>query len=162
MNAGPLRFAAVRWLIAEVIPFGFLACGLALAREAGSAGRGVGFLLAFICGSVFTIFYLYKLLGAAIGWTIPIVALMIGATIIGNIAVVGYFSLEGTRYSSGAHQGVYRDTFAVLLVVLAIVVALAVANGERWLRSNRGTLPTDKFNAYKRSRGTMAQRWLPR
>jgi hypothetical protein len=158
VSAGSLRFAAARWLIAEVIPFGFLAGGLALAREAGSAGRGVGFILAFIGGSVLTVFYLYKVLGAAIGWTVPIVVLMISGTLIGNIVVVGYFSLEGTRYAGGTHQGAYRIAFTVVLVALAIVVALAVVNGERWLRSNRGTLPTDKFNAYKRSRGTMAPR----
>jgi hypothetical protein len=151
VNAGPLRFAAVRWLIAELIPFGFLACGLALAREAGSAGRGIGFILAFIVGSVLTVFYLYKVLGAAIGWTIPIVVAMIAGTLIGNIVVVGYFSLEGTRYAGGTHEGAYRVAFTVVLVLLAIVVALAVGNGERWLRASP---------AGKGSRGTMAQLWL--
>ncbi len=45
---------------------------------------------------------------------------------------------------------------------LAVIVALAVANGERWMRHNGCNLPRNKFEAYARPRGTLARLWLPR
>ena len=47
-------------------------------------------------------------------------------------------------------------------MALAAVVALVAANGERWTRHNGRNLPRNKFEAYARSRSTLAWLWLPR
>jgi hypothetical protein len=51
---------------------------------------------------------------------------------------------------------------ACLAVALALTVAAAVRNGERWIERNQYNLPRDKLETYIRSRGTLARLWLPR
>jgi hypothetical protein len=51
---------------------------------------------------------------------------------------------------------------ACLAAMVAGIVAAAIVNGERWMRHHRSNLPCNKFEAYARSRRTLAWLWLPR
>jgi hypothetical protein len=49
-----------------------------------------------------------------------------------------------------------------LAAMVAGIVVAPVANGERWMRRNRSSLPRGKLEAYARPGGTLAWLWLPR
>jgi hypothetical protein len=93
-------------------------------------------------------------LGAAIGWVVPLIPLSIATTWAGAVTIVG-----GTKIEASTSWLIAAGCLAAM--VAGIVVA-AVANGERWMRRNRSSLPHSKLEAYARSRGTLAWLWLPR
>jgi hypothetical protein len=160
---GLLRIAALRWLAAELIPFGCLVGGLALAREVRPAAAA-GYILALFAGTPLTIFYLYKVLGSAAAWVWAIAPLMIGSTVIGGI-LFGNSEVHTSQHPSGTRvvvTGTWWIVVAALAVVLALAVAGAIANGERWIARHAGNLPRTKFEKYARSRGTLARLWLTR
>ena len=148
-----LRVPAVRWMTAELVPFGCLAIGFAIAREWRPV-IALGYLIALFGMPILTAFYLYKILGAAIGWVVPLIPLSIATTWAGAVTIVG-----GTKIEASTSWLIAAGCLAAM--VAGIVVA-AVASGERWMRRNRFSLPHSKLEAYARSRGTLAWLWLPR
>jgi hypothetical protein len=158
-----LRVRAIRWLIAELVPFSCLAIGLAIAREWRPVAA-LGFVIAVLAGAPLTIFYLFKILGAAAAWIWPIILLVIGNTLIGGFIFVNS-TVRDNRHPNGVKIAITETWWMIaagLVVLLALTVAAAIANGERWIRRNRLNLPRNKFEAYARSRGTLAKLWLPR
>jgi hypothetical protein len=154
-----LRIRAVRWLAAELIPFGFLAIGVLIFWR-WWPGATLGFLIAVIAGVPLTVLFLYKVLGAAVAWIWPIVLVTLASTSFNAAAIHAAVSPPKT----GTKVVVTSTWWLVgcgLAIVLAIIVALAAGSGERWLRRNRAGLPRNKFEAFARSRGTMARLWLP-
>jgi hypothetical protein len=151
-----LRRAPMRYLIAELITFGCLLAGQVLAREWRPVGVPVGTLIAFLGGTLVTIYYLYKVLGSSAGWVLPLTLLMLGNAVLGNM-VIG----NGTAYDA-AHPrgtqlvitGTYWIAWGALLGAIAVTVALAAASGERWTRRHQ-------FEALARPRGRLAGLWLP-
>lgn len=118
------RSRAVRWLAAEVIPFGCLFAGLLLAW---AGAPPVGFILAFIGGTVLTSWYLNWVQDTHAAWAVPLILLMLPATIVGDC-------IFGHPVSHGQPLVVtpaYWQAFVGLLAALAVTVALAAANGER-------------------------------
>lgn len=121
---------AVRWLVAELIPFGCLFLGL-LVIWAGVAP--VGFFLAFLGGTVLTIWYLNWVQDTHGAWALPLLFLLLPATYVGD-SIFGH-PIVHNGYDPTATSLVvtpaYWQAFAGLLAALAVAVALAVANGER-------------------------------
>lgn len=159
-----LRVPAVRWMIAELVPFGCLAIGFAIAREWRPV-IALGYLIALFGMPVLTAFYLYKVLGAAIGWVVPLIPLSIATTWAGAVTIGG--SAIGRSAQDPGGTTIEATTSwliatACLAAMVACIVAAAILNGERWMRHNRYNLPRNKFEAYARSRGTLAWLWLPR
>jgi hypothetical protein len=115
----------VRWLVAELIPFGCLFLGMLLVW----AGIGpVGFILALFGGVIATVWYLNWVQDTHATWVFPLIGLLLPATIVGE-------SIFGHSALSKGHPLVvtpaYWQAFGGLLAALAITVALAVMNGER-------------------------------
>jgi hypothetical protein len=159
-----LRIAAVRWLIAGLIPFGCLAAGLGIAW-AWPPVILLGFLLASFGNYTACVFYLYKILGTAIGWVMATFPLIMANVAVGSVTIVGSATTRSPQHPDGVKTiatPAWQLASACLAVTLAAVVASAVANGERWSQRNRSSLPRNKFEAYVRSRGTLARLWLPR
>src|SRR5215472_2498804 len=77
-----LRIAPVRWLVAELIPFGCLFGGLGLARLR-PVGTPFGVLIALIGGVVFTFYYLYRVLGGASPWVVPLLVVHLPTAFLG-------------------------------------------------------------------------------
>ena len=118
------RSRAMRWLAAELIPFGCLFAGLLLAW---AGAPPVGFILAFIGGTVLACWYLNWVQDTHPAWAVPLILLMLPATIVGDC-------IFGHPVSHGQPLVVtpaYWQAFGGLLAALAVAVALAVANGER-------------------------------
>jgi hypothetical protein len=159
-----LRVPAVRWMVAELVPFGCLAIGFAIAREWRPV-IALGYLIALFGMPVLTAFYLYKVLCAAIGWVVPLIPLSIATTWAGAVTIVG--SAIGRSPQDPGGTTIEATTswliaIACLAAIVAGIVAAAILNGERWMRHNRNNLPRNKFEAYAQSRGTLAWLWLPR
>jgi len=154
-----LRYKAVRWLIAELIPFVFMALGFTIMR-AWPAGGSIGFLVALLGGTPATIFYLYKVLGASHRWAYPLIVLMMPLVFIAGAI------FANSAYGQDGHDKVvitsaWRLSAGCLALLLVLTVAAAIVNGERWMRRNRFNLPRNQFEAFVRSRGTLARLWLP-
>jgi len=118
------RPRAVRWLAAELIPFGCLFAGLLLAW---AGAPPVGFILAFIGGTAASCWYLNWVQDTHAAWAVPLILLMLPATIVGDC-------IFGHPVSHGQPLVVtpaYWQAFGGLLAALAVTVALAAANGER-------------------------------
>jgi hypothetical protein len=114
---------AVRWLVAELIPFGCLFIGMLLVP----AVAPVGFILALFGGVILTVWYLNWVQGTHAAWVLPLIGLMLPATIVGT-------SIFGHAVSKGEPLVVtpaYWQAFGGLLAALAVTVALAIVNGER-------------------------------
>jgi hypothetical protein len=114
----------MRWLAAELIPFGCLFAGLLLAW---AGAPPVGFILAFIGGTVLACWYLNWVQDTHLAWAVPLILLMLPATVVGDC-------IFGHPVSHGQPLVVtpaYWQAFGGLLAALAVAVALAVANGER-------------------------------
>jgi hypothetical protein len=159
-----LRIPAVRWLIAELIPFGCTAAGLLIIRAWPPATILGGFLATF-GNFALCVFYLYKVLGTAVGWLLATFPLIVANVGVGAVTIAGTATTVSPQHPDGVKilaTTSWWITGACLAVTLAVTVALAVANGERWLRRNRCNLPRNKFEAHARSRGTLAWLWLPR
>ena len=159
-----LRVPAVRWMIAELVPFGCLAIGFAIAREWRPV-IALGYLIALFGMPILTAFYLYKVLGAAIGWVVPLIPLSIATCWAGAVTIAGSAIGRSPQNPGGTKIEATSSWFiaaACLAAVIAGMVAAAIVNGERWMRHNRYNLPRNKFEAYARSRGTLAWLWLPR
>lgn len=120
---------AVRWLVAELIPFGCLFIGLLLIP----AVAPVGFLLAFLGGVILTAWYLNWVQDTHAAWVFPLIGLMLPATIVGDsifghpIVHHGYDPTPASLVVTPA----YWQAFGGLLAALAVTVALAIVNGER-------------------------------
>ena len=115
---------ATRWLVAELIPFGCLFVGL-LVIWAGVPP--VGFFLAFLGGTVLTVWYLNWVQDTHAAWALPLLFLVLPAAYVGDC-------IFGHPVSHGRPLVVtpaYWQAFGGLLAALAVTVALAVANGER-------------------------------
>lgn len=134
-----LRIGAVRWAVAEAIPLGCIFIGMLLLHEPVTvAGHMLGFFLALMGGTVCTVYYLYKVVGSSGGWTIPLILLNIPATFLGS------FIFEDDPVTAAQDPGItpliitgtYWLVWGCLLGAIAIVVALAVVNGERWMSRN--------------------------
>lgn len=160
-----LRVAAVRWTVAELIPFGCIAAGLLIIR-AWPPVVVVGGLLATFGNYAACVFYLYKVLGAATGWVLATFPLIIANVAVGSVTISGTAGTDPTPQHPLGVKTIATTSWwiagACLAVALAVTVAFAAANGERWIRHNRHNLPRNKFEAYVRSRGALAWLWLPR
>ena len=114
----------LRWLVAELIPFGCLFLGLLLVR----IGAGpVGFILALFVGVPLTVWYLNWVQDTHAAWVLPLIGLMLPATIVG-ISIFGHAVSKGEPLIV---TPAYWQAFGGLLAALAVTVALAVVNGER-------------------------------
>jgi hypothetical protein len=156
-----LRIPAIRWLIAELIPFGCLAVGFTIINV-WPAGGFLGFAIAVFAGIPATVLYLYKVLGAAIAWVWPIMVLMLASTFVGGVIFAGSTMIRpghGTKVVITSTWWLIGECLALLL---ALTVAAAIANGERWMRRNRSSLPRNEFETFAKPRGTLARLWLPR
>ena len=118
------RPRAMRWLVAELIPFGCLFAGL-LVIWAGVPP--VGFFLAFLGGTVLTVWYLNWVQDTHAAWVFPLLFLLLPATIVGDCIFGHPISRDQPLVVTPA----YWQAFAGLLAAMAVTVALAVANGER-------------------------------
>lgn len=159
-----LRIAPVRWLVAELIPFGCLTVGLLIVR-AWHPVIILGGLLATFGNFTLCVFYLYKVLGTAAGWLLATFPLIIANVGVGSVTIADTATTVSSQHPDGVKVLATTSWWiagACLAVALAVTVALAVASGERWMRHNRYNLPRNKFEAYARSRGTLAWLWLPR
>jgi hypothetical protein len=158
-----LRVAAVRWLTAELIPFGCLAIGLMIAREwepLGIAGYG----LAVFGSWALCVVYFYRVLGAAGGWIAALFPLIVGNVWVGAVTIAGsamrgYPGRPGVKIVATSSWWI---AMGCLAVALAVTITAAVLNGQRWTRRNRYNLPPNKFEAYTRTRGNLARLWLSR
>lgn len=115
---------AMRWLAAELIPFGCLFAGL-LVIWAGVPP--VGFFLAFLGGTVLTTWYLNWVQDTHAAWVLPLLFLVLPATIVGDCIFGHPISRDQPLVVTPA----YWQAFGGLLAALAVTVALAIANGER-------------------------------
>ncbi len=113
-----------RWLAAVLVPFGSLFIGMLVAW---AGAPPVGFILALIGGTVVTCWYLNWVQDTHAAWAVPLILLMLPATVVGDC-------IFGHPVSHGRPLVVtpaYWQAFGALLAALAVTVALAVANGER-------------------------------
>jgi hypothetical protein len=158
-----LRVAAVRWLTAELIPFGCLAIGFMIARAwvpLGFAGYG----LAVFGSWALCVIYFYRVLGAAGEWIAALFPLIIGNVWVGAVTIVG--SATGGKRGQPHVKIIATSSWwiatACLAVVLAVAIMGATLNGERWTRQrNRDDLPGSESGSYPRTRGNLARLWLP-
>jgi hypothetical protein len=114
---------ALRWLVAELIPFACVFVGMVLTRAGATP---LGFILGLV-GVILTVWYLNWVQDTHAGWTLPLLVLMIPVVYVGEL-------IFGHAVSKGSPLVVtpaYWQAFGGLLVALAVTVALAVANGER-------------------------------
>ena len=149
------------WLIAELIPFGCLALGLTIINV-WHAGGFLGFIIAVIFGIPLTVAYLYKVLGAAIAWLWPITVLMLANTIVAGVIFDGPILVRPSHGTTVVITSTWWLIGGCLAFLLALTVAAAIVNGERWMRRNRFDLPRNQFETFGRPRGTLARLWLPR
>jgi hypothetical protein len=114
---------ALRWLVAELIPFGCVLVGLVLTR----AGAGpVSFILG-LCGIILTAWYLNWVQDTHPLWVLPLIGFMLPAVYVG-LLIFGHAVSKGEPL---VVTPTYWQVFGGLLAALAVTVALAVANGER-------------------------------
>jgi hypothetical protein len=118
-----------RWLVAELIPFGCLFLGLLLTQLGVSPA---GYLLGFLGGTLLTVWYLNWVQDTHGAWALPLILLMLAATI-GGYAVTGHIIVYHGYYTRVPYvvTPAYWQAFGGLLAALAVTVALAVVNGER-------------------------------
>ena len=158
-----LRYKAIRWLIAELIPFGCLVVGITIIRAWPPAGF-LGVLIALFGTTTATTFYLYKVLGASAYWVFPLIVLVLPSVAVAGVVFANSTFLhnsDGTKANVVVTSAWWLSA-GCLALLLALTVAAAVVNGERWMRRNRLNLPRNQFEAFVRSRGTLAWLWLPR
>lgn len=113
----------VRWLAAELIPFGCVFIGMLL-TWAGAAPAG--FILGLVAVIV-TIWYLNWVQDTHPVWVLPLIALMLPVVYVGEL-IFGHATSHGEPLVVTPS---YWQAFGGLLAALAVAVALAVANGER-------------------------------
>jgi hypothetical protein len=156
------RLAAVRWVTAELIPFGGLAIGFIIARAWEPLGF-VGYGLAVFGSWALCVIYFYRVLGAAGGWIAALFPLIIGNVWAGAVTIVGSAARgnPGQPHVKIIATSSWWIATACLAVALAVTIMAAVLNGERWIRRNRYHLPRSKSGSYPRTRGNLARLWLP-
>jgi hypothetical protein len=153
-----VRFA--RWLVAELTALGCLTTGITIAWLWRGPGAPLGFLIALMGGTIFTTYYLYKVLGASAGWAIPLTLLLLAATILGDI-VAGNGTVTDSAHPGGTHlvvTGTYWLALGAITAAIALIVAVAAASGEHWTRHHP---PRDRFDAVARPRASLAGLWNP-
>jgi len=114
----------LRWLVAELIPFGFIFVAMVLTLVGAAL---VGFILGAFIGIPLTLVYLNWVQDAHSAWILPLIGLMFPAIYTGML-------IFGHTISKGEPLVVtpaYWQAFGGLLAALAVTVALAVVNGER-------------------------------
>jgi hypothetical protein len=119
------RPRAVRWLVAELTPFGCVFVGMFLTW---AGAPPVGFLLGLFVGIPLTVWYLCWVQDAHSAWAFPLIGLMLPAVYVGE----SIFSHSSE--SNGEPLVVtptYWQVFGGLLAAIAVTVALAVVNRER-------------------------------
>jgi hypothetical protein len=160
-----LRLATVRWLTAEVIPFGSLALGIAIAKQWHPV-MVVGYMFALFGTYILTILYLHKVVGAAIGWCLSVFPLLGGIIWVAGVTIVGSATTQSGQSPATETKITPTPSWWIagicLAIMLGLVVAAATATGEHWLHRNRSNLPLSKAEACVRSRGKLARLWLPR
>lgn len=127
MRAWP---SPARWLMAGLIPFGCLIIGMLL-MWAHVVPAGV-FLGTFI-GVPLTIWYLNWVQDSHGLWVLPLLGLMIAATVVGDF-MFGHIAVHHGYDPAGYPVVVtpaYWEALGGLLAALAVTVVLAVVNGER-------------------------------
>jgi hypothetical protein len=154
-----LRVAPLRWLIAELIPFGFLAIGV-LPGTAWHPIAGILILISLFAGAPFSFIYLFKVHGASAGWVLPIIVVYLGSLVVCSIAVG-----EGQSSTPIVVTSIWLITIAVLLTVLAVTIAGSVVTGERWVRHNQLKIAPNEAVSWLLpygNRGISSWMWLPR
>lgn len=154
------RIAPVRYLVAELIPFGCVFLCILLTWAYKPVGAPVGAIIELIGGSVGTIYYLYKVLGSSAGWAIPFLLLVLASTYL-TFTVMGDYRLYDNAHSQGTPvlaTGADWLAWGSALGTIAVMTALAAATGERWSRRHQ---PRDRLDAISRVRGGLAWLWLP-
>lgn len=115
---------ALRWLAAELIPFGCVFVGMVLTW----AGAGpAGFILGVFAGIPLTIWYLNWVQDTHGAWVFPLLAFMLPAVYVGMIIFSHSSESDGNPL---VVTPAYWEAFGGILVALAVTVALAVVNGE--------------------------------
>jgi hypothetical protein len=125
----------------------------------------IGYFIALFGTYTLSLIYLYKVLGAAVGWCLSLVPLIVALVWVGGVTFVGSATTQSAQDPVGARiiaTSSWRIAGSCLTITLALMVIAAIVNGEHWMRRNRYNLPRNKFEAYVRSRGTLAHLWLPR
>jgi hypothetical protein len=156
-----LRVAPLRWLIAELIPFGFLVIGV-LPGTAWHRIAGITVPISLFVGVPFSFLYLYKVHGTSSGWILPLAFVYICSLPMCGIATGEWQSDNG---SSVVVTGTLLIAIAVLLTVLALVIAASVLTGERWVRRNQLKIaPNEAISRVLPygDRGIWSWMWLPR
>jgi hypothetical protein len=159
-----LRIAPMRWLVAELIPFACLSLGLTIAREWRPV-MAIGYLVALFGTYTLSLIYLYKVIGTAVGWCLSLLPFIAALMWVGGVTVVGSATTQSSQNSTEVKIVATSSWWIAgicLAVVLALIVMAAIVNGEHWMRRNWRNLPRNKYEAYVRSRGTLARIWLPR
>jgi hypothetical protein len=123
----------------------------------------VGYFVALFGTYTLSILYLYKVLSTAVGWCLSLFPLIVAIIWVGGVTVVGSATTQGPEHSAGTKIIATTSWWTAgtcLAAALAVTVAAAIINGERWMRRNQRNLPRDKFEAYVRSRGALARLWV--
>lgn len=114
----------VRWLAAELIPFGCVFAALLLTW----AGAGpVGFIVGLVGGIILTTWYLNWVQDSHPLWSLPLIGLVLPAVYVGDL-IFGHTTSHGEPL---VVTPAYWQALGGLLAALAVMVALAVVNGER-------------------------------
>lgn len=132
--AGAMRAwpSAARWLVAGLIPFGWLFIGVLLMW---AVVVPVGFLLAIFVGIPSTVWYLNWVQDTHAAWVFPLLGFMIATTVVGDL-IFGHITVHHDHGYDPVPAPLvvtpaYWQAFGGLLAALAVTVALAIANGER-------------------------------
>lgn len=124
---------AVRWLVAELIPFGWLAVAMLLIW---AGAPPLGFVLGIFVAVPMTVVYLNWVQQISSIWVFPLIGLMLPATylediILDNPAVQSGHAWYDSSSGSLIVTPAYWQALGGLLVALAVTVALACASGDR-------------------------------
>jgi hypothetical protein len=160
-----LRVAPLRWLIAELIPFGFLAIGVlpgAAWHPIAGIFVAISLFASLFVGMPFSFIYLYKVHGTSAGWALPIILVYLCSLVMCVIATGQGQTDNGSRV---VVTGALLIATAVLLTLLAVMIAGSVVTGERWVRRNQLKIApneaTSRVLPYG-NRGISSWMWLPR
>jgi hypothetical protein len=160
-----LRVALLRWLIAELIPFGFLAIGVlpgAAWHPIAGIFVAISLFASLFVGMPFSFIYLYKVHGTSAGWALPLILVYLCSLVMCVIATGQGQTDNGSRV---VVTGALLIATAVLLTLLAVMIAGSVVTGERWVRRNQLKIaPSEAISRVLPygNRGISSWMWLPR
>lgn len=105
--------------------------------------------------------YLLKMHGASIAWFLPVFVAYLGCFVIGQI-LLGLVDEDGSPLHVAFAGGWQIATFTLGLS-LFIVMAGAMATGERWVRRHRATIAPNETVSWQLpqgNRGIWSPLWL--